>query len=347
MKHRKLVALKPLVRVEPSLSKSAWLARLILLFLGACATQVLFADDTRPAVVELREILEDTYQVRMVPPPGIGGGGIARLTLPDSCSAIGPGQAARSRGVAAEQYRCGEALSGQLIHIEFPGLTRSFHTVLRFTRLSGEEHTGVLAPGEHEWRVPASQTLARISWDYLGFGVVHILKGLDHLLFVLCLIWIAQSWRRILLTITGFTIAHSVTLALSALDIIRLATPPIEAGIALSVAFLASEVIRGSRETYTWRYPMSIACIFGLVHGLGFASVLRDIGLPQLHLVPALLSFNLGVEIGQVLFALPIAFLIRQAADREWPINSIRRFLGYCVGSLAAFWFVQRFLGML
>lgn len=312
------------------------------LFCAAGLAQPTQADDTRPAVVELREVFENTYSLRLIPPPGLAWLAEPGAHLPDACKRVERIHASRRPEFAAQHYECTGGLSGETIELKLAARRANFHTVLRYSSLAGEEHTGVLAPGQREWRVPLNQTLGRVSRDYFGYGVVHILKGMDHLLFVLCLIWIAGSWQRILLTITGFTVAHSITLALSALDVMRLATPPIEAGIALSVVFLASEVIRGQRESLTWRFPMSIASLFGLVHGLGFASVLRDIGLPQLHLIPALLSFNVGVEIGQVLFALPIALLIWQVRERDWALDSLRLTIGYCVGTVAALWFIER-----
>ena len=320
---------------------------LAALLAAAGAAQQTQADDTRPAVVELREIFENTYSLRLVPPPGLAWLAEPHIRLPDSCRRVALGHTGQQPAFATQYYECSRGLSGEKIALALAARRANFHTVLRYSSLAGEEHTGVLAPGEREWRVPLSETLGRVSRDYLGYGVVHILKGMDHLLFVLCLIWIAGTWQRILLTITGFTIAHSITLALSALDLMRLATPPIEAGIALSVAFLASEVIRGQRDSLTWRFPMSIASLFGLVHGLGFASVLRDIGLAQLHLIPSLLSFNLGVEIGQILFALPVALLMWQVRTRDWAANALRLTMGYGVGAIAAFWFINRFAAIL
>ena len=159
------------------------------------------------------------------------------------------------------------------------------------------------------------EEVTTVAVQYTWLGMEHIWIGFDHLLFVLCLIWIAGSLRRILITITGFTLAHSVTLALSALQIVVLPVPPIEAVIALSVLFLATEIARGeggfngakgangASGALTWRYPIAVSSTFGLLHGLGFAAVLNEIGLPQTELVTGLVFFNVGVEIGQVVFA--------------------------------------------
>ena len=331
-------------RLAASLSVKRALVVAVQLF-ALVITPSLYGDDSRPALIEIRELVENTYSLRWSFPPRATVGGEPRILLSEPCSQINQAPEVLARGARFRQFQCPEDIAGLTLVIEFPGAAPSFHTVVRMVRLTGEEYTGVLAPGEREWQVPARETLASVTWDYLGYGVVHIFKGVDHLLFVLCLIWIAGTWQRILLTITGFTIAHSITLALSALDLIRLAVPPVEAGIALSVAFLASEVVRGERPSLTWRFPASIAAAFGLVHGLGFASVLRDIGLPQTQVLAGLVSFNLGVEIGQVLFALPVAGAVAVLRHYGWQVDLIRQAMGYCIGALAAFWVFERVSG--
>ena len=314
-------------------------ACLFLALLAGCP-HTLIADDVRPGIVEISELAENSYVVRWSLPSGVGWSGQARLDFPDSCIEVGA--TARSR-----HYDCAHSLSAQSLGFEFIGLARPIHTVVRLKSLSGEEHTKVLSPNMRQWQVPARETFSAIVLDYLRYGFVHIFKGLDHLLFVLCLIWIAGGWRRIVWTITAFTIAHSITLGLSTLGLVRLAVPPVETVIALSVAFLASEVIRAEHNSLTWRYPGSIAAAFGLVHGLGFASVLSDIGVPQTHLFSALLSFNLGVEIGQVLFALPIALLLSLSRGKGWRTDFVRQWAGYGIGTLAAFWVMARLAALI
>ena len=157
-----------------------------------------------------------------------------------------------------------------------------------------------------------------------------------------------------LITITGFTVAHSITLALSVLDIIRIPTPPVEAAIALSVVFLAWEIVKNDETQLTFRYPVAVSTSFGLLHGLGFAAVLRDIGLPQTQLPTALLFFNVGVEIGQILFllALIVAFLVVRPLLRKglqvdggvrW--DSITTPASYVIGGVAAYWMIERIAG--
>jgi hydrogenase/urease accessory protein HupE len=184
-----------------------------------------------------------------------------------------------------------------------------------------------------------------IASAYVGLGVEHILMGLDHLLFVIGLLFLVGFNRRLLLTITAFTVAHSVTLALSALGLLTLRPPPVEATIALSILLVAGEALR-ERQTLARRWPALVAFLFGLVHGLGFAGALKDIGLPDNHLWVALLSFNVGVEIGQLL-TLAAAWLVVRAT-RTLPFASeARRVTLYAIGSLAAFWTCTRVVAML
>ncbi len=167
---------------------------------------------------------------------------------------------------------------------------------------------------------------------------------------MVCLLWIAGTTRRVLVTITGFTLSHSVTLILSALQVVTVPVKPVEAVIALSIVFLATEIARGKRDSLTWRYPIAVSSSFGLLHGFGFAAALSEIGLPQKELITGLLFFNVGVEIGQTLFAVGIVLLIhllKRMASR-WQgqgggLNErLRLLISYGVGGLASFWMIER-----
>ena len=152
-----------------------------------------------------------------------------------------------------------------------------------------------LSIGEHSFVVASTPTTLDVAKTYISFGIEHILEGIDHLLFVACLIFIAGSWKRILITITGFTAAHSITLSLAALNIISIPILAVEAVIALSIVFLAREIVQQRRDILTWRYLVLVSITFGLLHGFGFASAHGDIGLPQNEIPTAFLSFNIGV----------------------------------------------------
>jgi hydrogenase/urease accessory protein HupE len=178
--------------------------------------------------------------------------------------------------------------------------------------------------------------MGEIASAYMVLGVEHILTGLDHLLFVIGLLFLVGFRRRLLWTITAFTVAHSLTLACSALGWLVLRPPPVEASIALSIVLVAGEALH-QRQTLARRWPALLAFLFGLVHGLGFAGALKEIGLPDNHLLVALLTFNVGVEIGQ-LMTVAAAWLVWRLGSR-WPgLAQLRTALLYGIGSVAAYW---------
>jgi len=179
-----------------------------------------------------------------------------------------------------------------------------------------------------------------IARAYTVLGVEHILTGFDHLLFVLALLFLVGFNRRLLLTITAFTLAHSLTLALSALGLVTLRSPPVEATIALSIALVAAEALN-REETLARRWPALVAFLFGLVHGLGFAGALQEIGLPQKHLAAALLTFNVGVELGQ-LMVVAVAYATYRVLKERPAFVTARAPALYAIGALAAYWSIGR-----
>jgi hydrogenase/urease accessory protein HupE len=186
--------------------------------------------------------------------------------------------------------------------------------------------------------------MGEIASAYTVLGVEHILSGFDHLLFVLGLLFLVGFNRRLVATITAFTVAHSLTLALSALGWLTLRPPPVEAAIALSIVLVASESLH-ERATLARRWPALVALLFGLVHGLGFAGALQQIGLPQHHLSVALLSFNIGVELGQ-LGVVGTAYVVCRALSRRQPFALARTPALYLIGIVAACWSCDRIVGM-
>jgi len=189
--------------------------------------------------------------------------------------------------------------------------------------------------------------IGELARAYTVLGVEHILTGYDHLTFVLALLLLVGFNKRLLLTITAFTAAHSLTLAISALGLLTLRPPPVEATIALSIMLVAGEALHEG-QTLSKRWPAVVAFLFGLVHGLGFAGALKEIGLPQQHLAVALLTFNVGVELGQLL-VVAIAFAIYQALSRQPQLGATRarRPALYAIGSVAAYWSIARIAAML
>jgi hydrogenase/urease accessory protein HupE len=187
--------------------------------------------------------------------------------------------------------------------------------------------------------------MGEIASAYTALGVEHILTGVDHLLFVIGLLFLVGFNRRLVWTITAFTAAHSLTLACSALGWLVLRSPPVEATIALSIMLVAGEALH-QRKTLARRWPALVAFLFGLVHGLGFAGALKEIGLPDNHLLVALLTFNVGVEIGQLLTVAAAWGLWRLSA--RWPqVEKARTALLYGIGSVAAYWSWLRVMAIL
>jgi hydrogenase/urease accessory protein HupE len=235
--------------------------------------------------------------------------------------------------------RCSaEGLSGQL---EIDGLGKRHSAVLvRVHWLEGGSRLYTLTKAQPSVRLFGSaddrRGFGEIAAAYTLLGFEHILTGIDHLLFVVALLFLVGFGRRLLWTITAFTAAHSLTLILSALGWIALRAPPVEAAIAASIVLVAAEAL-GRRQTLARQWPALVALLFGLVHGLGFAGGLAQIGLPQNHLLAALLAFNLGVELGQLLVIAAAWLLWRRFGALRWAALARAPAL-YAIGIVAAYW---------
>lgn len=249
------------------------------------------------------------------------------------------------RGVESNLVRCGQDGLRGTMRVEGVG-KRYSAAIIRIHWLDGQTRVYTLSTGQPAVRLYGSaddrRGIGEIASAYTVLGVEHILGGIDHLLFVLALLFLVGFERRLVWTVTAFTAAHSITLALSALDVLVLRTPPVEATIALSIVLVAREALHG-RQTLSRQWPALVAFLFGLVHGLGFAGALKEIGLPQNYLSVALLTFNVGVELGQLL-VLALAYLAWRAFAR-WPQFILARTPAlYAIGSVAAFWSVGRIM---
>ena len=242
--------------------------------------------------------------------------------------------------VAADALvNCGEQGLKGLLEVEGTGRTYSA-VLVRITWLDGQSYVYTLTASQPHVMLYGGAQDRRGGWEitrtYATLGIEHILTGYDHLLFVLGLLFLVGFQRKLIWTITAFTAAHSVTLASAALGILTLRSPPVEASIALSIVLVVGEALH-QRQTLARRWPALLAFLFGLVHGLGFAGALKDIGLPQNYLPAALFSFNLGVELGQLL-TVGVAWLLWLALKR-WPLSERTRVPAlYAMGSVAAFW---------
>lgn len=313
------------------------------------------ADEYRPAYLELVQTGEEVFDV-LWKVPAKGGNRRLRLKVvfPDDIQTISPvrGSFIARAFVERSTIKREGGLAGARIAIN--GLERvSLDVLVRIQMLDNTSETARLNSASTWFVVKGSAEFWDVLKTYMIFGITHILGGFDHLLFIACLIFIAGSWRRILVTITGFTLAHSVTLTLGALELLKIPVPPTEAVIALSIVFLAREIAANRRDTLTWRYPIAVSSCFGLLHGLGFASALREVGLPQTEIPTALLAFNVGVEIGQVLFVTAVILIlwlltmignIIRLGPVDWQ-GKIEKPSAYAVGTIAMFWTVERIAG--
>jgi hypothetical protein len=221
------------------------------------------AHDARPNYVQITETEANTFSVSWKVPSSVPGRALPYPTLPDDCVADRQPawQQAGAEYIGQQVFRCEEGLSGRVVGIEFPIINPSLSTLYKIKLGNGEEHLRILKPSVTEWTVPDAEDRYAVATQYTALGVEHIWIGIDHLLFVACLVFIAGTSRRLLITITGFTVAHSITLALSALDLIRIPTPPVEAAIALSVVFMAWEIAKGNKNSLTYRYPIAVGFV--------------------------------------------------------------------------------------
>jgi len=314
----------------------AWL-RLLLILVGSLFGSLSLAHENRPLYIDIIESDNLHYQVRMKIPPTIDRSNQPQLLLPEQCQRLAP-----------TRYRCAKALPGNVINIEYAQYNPSVSAFIRLTLTNGERYSTLLAATESRWSIPERETAGGVARHYTWLGIEHILIGLDHLLFVACLLFIAGSFRRVVITATGFTLAHSITLVLSALELVRVPVAPVETLIAFSILFLAVEIARGREDTLTFRRPVLVSSSFGLLHGFGFAAVLRDIGLPQTELINGLLFFNLGVEVGQLVFivACVIAMAVIKRLLPEQRLYQAESFAIYSIGILASYWMFDRGWGV-
>ena len=339
-------ATSPLLRW---LERVLGLAVLTLLALGPTAS----AHEARPAYLELTETLPDRYDVVWRTPVLAGMRLPVVLRLPDGANNVVepklrelPDSIVERRVITAPG-----GLGGK--RIEFVGLQHTITDVLVRVQTRDGGHSMTLVHPSQAWvEIAAARGPLAVASTYLMHGIEHILFGYDHLLFIFALILIVPNLRMLVMTVTAFTLAHSITLALATLGVVHVPGPPVEATIALSILLLACEIIRarGGQPSLTARWPWLVAFSFGLLHGFGFAGALSEIGLPRGDIPLALFTFNVGVEIGQLAFIAVVLALLAAARRLPVPDALSRRaqpVATYAIGTIAAFWFVERVAGLL
>jgi hydrogenase/urease accessory protein HupE len=310
------------------------------------------AHESRPAYLEIRQTTAERYDLLWRTPVISGMRLPVALKLPDGIhDVIAPHVQELSDSLV--ERRVVEApgnLAGR--RIEFTGLQGTITDVLVRVRLADGSTTTTLVRPSQPWvEIPASPGGPwAIAGAFVLHGVEHILGGYDHLLFVLALLLIVRKTRTLVWTITAFTVAHSITLALAALGLVHVSGSPVEAAIAFSILLLASEIVRMRRgeSSVMARWPWVIAFCFGLLHGFGFAGALSEIGLPSGDIPLALFAFNVGVEIGQMAFigaVLGTLEIAKRLAGHDAIERHLTRVSPYAIGALAGFWFVERVVG--
>jgi hydrogenase/urease accessory protein HupE len=327
-----------------------FLAGLALLFPGTAAQ----AHEIRPAYLELKETAPGQFSVLWRTPVLAGMRLPIVLKLPDSARNLKEPVVQELADSLVERRWVAAGPNGFAgKRIEFPGLQLTITDVLvRFEMRDGTKGATVVRPSRPWMEMGATQTRWHVAGTYLRLGMEHIWGGIDHLLFVLALLLLVQGWRRVVATITAFTVAHSITLAAATLGFVHVPQKPVEATIALSIVFVAAEIVHGrqGKPGLAARSPWLIAFAFGLLHGFGFASALNQVGLPQNAIPVALLFFNLGVEAGQLSFIAAVLVVVGLARKGLGiPLTPFEnrfpwawRVPPYAIGSVAAFWLIQR-----
>lgn len=324
-------------------------SHLLFVLLAGFFTQA-FAHELQPSAFEVRQLTQDRFEVIWRAPIYYKKPHPAKLQLPEQWQTVGeptvkhlPDSALHRRVVSVPN---GDITGGV---IRFIGLQATITDVFaRFTWLDGTETTAIARPSKPWIDIVGKRSGWQVAGDYTVLGVDHILSGFDHLTFVLALLLIVSGAKRLLITVTSFTVAHSITLAAATLGVMWVPGAPVEAVIALSILFLASELVKVNRglPSLTAQYPWVVAFVFGLLHGFGFAGALSDVGLPANEVPLALLMFNVGVELGQLLFIAAV-LLVMAALHKiriKWP-SWAQQLPAYGIGSIAAFWFIERLAG--
>ncbi len=305
------------------------------------------ADDMRPTSLSIQALSETEFQVVFKVPAA--GNKVIKLavTFDDDTQDVSVKNSYFATGSYVQSWTVSReaGLPGMVVSID--GVERnSADVLLRIVDIDGKNQTTVLNIETPSFEIPEDMQGEGAFVTYLKIGIEHILVGLDHLLFVSCLIFVSASAKTLFHTITGFTLAHSITLILVTGLNLTLPIPPVEAVIALSIIFLAWEIAKDRKDSLSLKYPVMVSSSFGLLHGFGFATVLNDIGLPDGDQLTALAAFNVGVEIGQILFVTGICsmFILLARISDKFTKDQMRYTVSYGCGIVATCWFIERLM---
>ncbi len=301
------------------------------------------ADDMRPGYLEVREVAAQRYLVFWKVPAGLER---ASPIFPNYCNYLGDIHRSLKDGtlLLRGEIMCSRPLAGRAVRLA--GLENSSgDALLRYQPLSGTAQTARFTAAAPSVTIATKPGRWQVARTYFAIGVEHILTGYDHLLFVLSLVLLLSGSWRVVATVTAFTVAHSVTLIATTLNLVALPRAPVEAAIALSIVFLAVEIVKRNPENprLSERFPWVVAFLFGLLHGFGFAGALAEIGLPDGEVPIALLTFNLGVEAGQlIIVAAALATLIILRKFALPVVQPAQTLAAYAIGILASGWLIER-----
>ena len=328
------------------MSISCRISVLLLFFLGTCLLPThINAHEIRPAYLEIKQTSKSNYEILWkIPILGNIAPKIEPLFPNDFSLELIDEEYLPDAYMRKYIGQYDKALNGKRLEIQGLDLTL-VDVLVQITLIDESSYTLLVQPDKAAITIPKEPSQWEVVKLYLLLGIEHILIGIDHLLFVLGLLLLVKGIKPLVQTITAFTIAHSITLGVATFDLFDLPQAPVEAVIALSIIFLAREYIavRNGKDSLTGKYPWVVAFTFGLLHGFGFAGVLTEIGFPQNDVPLALFTFNVGVELGQLIFigvAIVFIKIIKQLVDKlptwSWKV------LPYSMGIVASFWFVER-----
>jgi hydrogenase/urease accessory protein HupE len=323
-----------------------------LLFAALVTSPAAWAHEARPAYLEIKETAPGHFSVLWRTPVLAGRRLPVVLRIPEDLRNVTEPTVQELADSLVERRSIDVGPNGlEGRRIEFVGLQLTITDVLvRVELLDGRHWTTIARPSRPWVEIAAAQTWLAVAGAYIVEGIRHILLGVDHLLFVLGLLLMVKDRFMLVKTVSAFTAAHSITLALATLGYASVPAPPLNAAIALSILFLGAEIVRSGRgeTSLTIRHPWMVAFAFGLVHGFGFASGLTTTGLSRAEIPLALLTFNAGVEAGQLLFVMLVLLLERafRVLEVRWP-RVIEALPAYSVGSLGAYWTIQRVIVLL
>jgi len=331
----------------------------IVLGLICCLASSVSAHEGRPVYIQVKTLTGESsniadnqqrYSLQWKIPPVFVPGAEPSISLNENRCRPEPFQNAQGL-IGKKHYVCSISSTHPKVKIEYPDVNPALSSLLVFQDKNGNNQHVFSDPETLIIEIPDSISAYTLAKQYIVGGINHILLGWDHLLFVLCLLILAGSLRRILITITGFTLAHTITLVLTALNLISLPFLLVEVLIALSIVVLAAETLKGKlnpeQKSLSWRYPVIVASLFGLLHGFGFASILDSLGLPQNMKMTALLFFNLGIELGQLAFiAIVLLFvsIVKKVILIRRQQDNILHVIIYLTGLTASYWMVQRLI---